>query len=240
MHVVGHRNLKRIGQERMTEKTLEQLQEEHAEMLATSYDIGLEVPEELKADFADAGAGATINSALDALIREYRDQKGDGLATDGEGEHTEAEASSEVAPPKKPKKARPKKAKPAKVAETPPTSGETDVAVVKAEKTSERKASAKKAKAPAAKKAGAAKKAPGKKAAANARKPVVARAPKFDEGAKITRTGKENPSRAESGRGQRIANVLKHNGKTLKTFFASGGKQGTLNWCVKNGLVKVA
>lgn len=197
-------------------ETLEQVQERHAEMLATAADIGLQVPEELKTDFTDAVAGQAIASNLDALIREYQSKTttDKGLAEDDAREHNDA------SPPKVAKKASNKPKKTA-VKKTAATSGSN-----KAEEKQVAKATKKTA----------AKKTAKKSASDNARKGVD----RYADEAKITKTGKDNPAREGSGKYDRIANVLKHNGKTVKTYKASGGKGGTLGWCVKNGLVKVA
>lgn len=217
----------------MTEKTLEQLQETHSEMLATAHDLGLELPTELTLDFTDAGAGAAICSNIDALIRAHRegrevlagdDDKGHNATSAPQPKRTKKSSSGEAsASPPKAKKASAKKPADKKSAGTN-TEEKTDVAKSPAKKSAAKKAAKKKSTANARTKAGG-----GKQRAT------------FAEDAKITATGKENPSSLDSGKGQRIANVLKHNGKTVKTYLSTGkGKRGTLGWCVANGLVKVA
>lgn len=198
-------------------QTLEGMQETHSEMLATAHDLGLELPEELKADFTDMGAGAAILASIDTMIRAKTSGK-KGVATDAKGEHN-APSSPKKAAAKKASK--PKKSVAAKETATESSGSETEEKQQVASKT------AKKTKA---------KKTAKKAASANSRKRVA-----FDEAAKIVATGKENPSSLDSGKGQRIQNVLKHNGKTVKTYLSTGkGKKGTLGWCVANGLVKVA
>lgn len=83
-----------------------------------------------------------------------------------------------------------------------------------------------------------------KKSKANARKKVggkttAKRAPRmsFDENAKITWAGKDNPYRG--GRHARTEVVRKHNGKTVKTFLANKGNSQTLRNCVKAKLASV-
>lgn len=208
----------------MTEKTLEQLQETHSEMLATAHDLGLELPTELTLDFTDAGAGAAICSNIDALIRAHREGR-EVLAGDDDKGHNDESSSA----PKKPKRASSSQKKAKKPADKKSagtnTEEKTDVAKSPAKKSAAKKAAKKKSTANARTKAGGS----GKQRAT------------FAEDAKITATGKENPSSLDSGKGQRIANVLKHNGKTVKTYLSTGkGKRGTLGWCVANGLVKVA
>lgn len=192
------------------EKTLEELQETHSEMLATAVDIGLEVPDELKADFTDPGAGATIVSNLDALIREHRQKN--GVAAEDEVRQN--------APPKKVKKTKATKTKKPAPRPEPAEQKKEDTTVAS-------KPAKKTAKKTAAKKS----------ASANARTRVS-----FAEDAKISRVaGKENPAKKGSGKAARIDNVLRHNGKTVKTYLTTGkGKSGTLGWCVKSGLVKVS
>jgi len=86
-----------------------------------------------------------------------------------------------------------------------------------------------------------------KKSKRNARKAVkgktsaAAKAPrsKFDETAKISWTGKDNPFREGSGRHERTEKVRTASGQTVKTFLSKGGKSSTLGYCVKNKLAKV-
>lgn len=206
-------------------KTLEQLQETHSEMLATSADIGFEVPEELKADITDLAAGGAIVAALDTAIREFRK----GVAGDNEGSDTVA------ASPSKPKsKKTVTKTKPA-ADDVPPPIKEKTVTKKAVKKAAVKKAPAK-AK-PAAAKPAAAK--PAKKASAPKGAGAVARA-SFSDDAKITWLGKDNPAREKSGRHERIELVRKANGKSVKTFRAGKGRGSTLSWCVKQGLAKVA
>lgn len=206
-----------------TERTLESVQETHSEMLATAADLGVKVPEELKADFSELQVGENICSALDTLIREHKK----GLAND-DGSGQTAQSTTKSKPAKKRAGAGSKttrKSSSKKQADTaanpadvdPPNSKESTVA-----KTAKKTKTAKKA------------------ASANARKPAGgAKRSKFSEDAKITATGKANPFREGSGKFERVKTLLAHNGKTVKTYLGKG-KSGTLAACVKLGLVKVA
>lgn len=64
-----------------------------------------------------------------------------------------------------------------------------------------------------------------------------AKGSRFAADAKIKVLVAENPARKGSGRFERIAKMLKANGKTVK---ASGVKGGTLRYGVEQGLVSVA
>ena len=212
----------------MTEKKLEELQEDHSQMLATAVDLGIELPEELKADFTDAGAGATICSNLDALIRAHQTGRETAKPLAEDDDKSDTDVSSK---PKSASKKKPKAAAKAATTEKPRPSGTAKKAAPKDSGSQQQEKPVAKT---AAKKA-TAKKAAKKKATGNARKAVAA----FDEKAKITKTGKDNPAREGSGKFDRIANVLAHNGKTVGTYLTKG-KVGTLRWCVNKGLVKVA
>ena len=77
-----------------------------------------------------------------------------------------------------------------------------------------------------------------KKVVKKAAKKAVAkkRANGFPEDAKIKVLIAENPTRKGSGRFERVAKMLKSNGKTVE---ASGVKLGTLRWGIDQGLVAV-
>lgn len=214
----------------MSEKNLEQLQETHSEMLATAADLGLELPEELKADFTEVQAGQTILSALDTLIREHL---GKGLANDDK----KGQSASALPKPKKSASAKTTKKPSAKTIKKSPSAKEpADTAAEPADVDPPEQESTVAAKKPSTKaKKGTSKKASSKAATANARTRSS-----FDEKSKIVKTGKENPAREKSGKYNRIDNVLKHNGKTVGLYLGAGkGKTGTLSACVKLGLVKV-
>ena len=89
-------------------KTLEELQETHAEMLATAHETGLEVPEELREEFTDVKAGGTICNLLDKMIKEHV------ASDDEEAEVATKETEVKKATVKKAKKAPAKKAAPKK------------------------------------------------------------------------------------------------------------------------------
>lgn len=215
-------------------KTLEQLQEEHSEMLATAAELGVRVPVELTTDFTSAEVGGTVCSNLDALIRKFReglDQSDDVAAQKNAVAVDEAMSDDAPRPPKaaaKKKsnpKAKPKKAAPPARTEAAPAkenSGEEQVA-----KTAKKAGKpAKKAAKPAAKKAAG---KPAKKAAG------------FPDDATIKwGAGKKNPAREGKGRHDRIEKVIKSSGKTVKAFIASGGNPTTLRNCVSQKLCSVA
>jgi hypothetical protein len=208
-------------------KTLEQLQEEHSEMLATATDLGMKIPEEFTVDFATAEAGAAVCSNLDALIRQFRSGIDEQDAKKGvAADVAESDNVTSVKSPKS-KKTSAKKSTKAAPAEAAETSGEATVA-----KTA-KKATAKKAtKKPAAKKAV-------KKAASKGN--GAARGSRFPDEAKITwGAGKKNPAREGGGRAERIEKVIKSSGKTVKAFIAGGGNPQTLRNCVKAKLCTVA
>lgn len=96
------------------------------------------------------------------------------------------------------------------------------------------KAPAKKAAAKTAKSAKSAK-APAKKSAG---RPASSRT--YKEDAKITVKVDENPCRAGTGRFERVANILKHDGKTVGAYLKSGGKAGSLRYSEEQGWIKVA
>lgn len=224
-------------------KTIEQLQEEHSEMLATAADLGMKVPEDMTAEFDTAEAGAVTCSNLDALIRKFREGLDEGGETkkvvaedDVKKEDAEVEeVKSKVTAPKKgavtkKKTTKSTEAAPAKAAET---SGEDQMA--KTAKKAPAKKAAKK-KAPAKK---AAKKAGGKAAAAKGSN--GGGGTRFAEDATIKwGAGKKNPAREGAGRYDRIEQVMKASGKTVKAFVASGGNPTTLRNCVNAKLCSVS
>jgi len=81
----------------------------------------------------------------------------------------------------------------------------------------------------------AAKKKAVKKTAKKAAKAATTRS-RFEGDAKIKVLVAENPARKGSGRFERIAKMLKSNGKTVE---ASGLATGTLRYGVENGLVSI-
>ena len=196
----------------MTKKTLEQLQEQQSEMCATAVDLGLKVPQDLTIDFDSVEVGATVVSNLDALIRKFREGLDEG--GDKKSLATEDEGSDTG---KKSVSKRPKSVS-SKLKTTP------EAASAKA-KTAEESAVAKKA----------------KKTAKKATKKAAARKPNgFADDAKITwNAAKKNPAREGSGRYDRIEQVRKASGKTVKTFYAGKGNPTTLKNCVAAKLCTV-
>jgi hypothetical protein len=167
----------------------EQVLETYSDMLATAHDIGYKVPDAQLIETEDATELRKVIPSLHEGLMKHHAA-------------AKAEAKKKPAPPTKPvKKTAQKAAKP-----------ETE----KMAKTA-KKAAVKPAKK-AAKSAKPAKKAAAKKAAkANART-GVARSP-FPENATIRVLNKENPARADSERGKRIAAVFKMNGKKVADFY---------------------
>jgi len=210
---VGYRTMEKA----MANKTLEQVQETHSEMLATANDMGLEVPEELRDTFTDAKAGVAICKALDKIIKEK-------VAESEEPVNTE-EAAEEAAPTEEAKETKVKKAKAVKT----PKSAVLNPAKKKA-------ASA--AKALKAKGKSAVKKAVKAKAKTNG----AAKRPGLESDAKVVwAKDKEVPGREGSARWKRIAHVQKSSGKTVaECLKANVARSGTLRWCIANGFAKVS
>jgi hypothetical protein len=221
----------------MTKKTLEQLQEEHSEMCATAADLGMKVPADLTIDFDTVEVGTTVVSNLDALIRKFKagidEDEVDTSSAEIKNSLANEEQEKQGAAPKSPPK--PKKASTGTTVKK--TTPKAKQAEANNEATGEEpvaKKAVKKAAAPA-KKGGPAK-ANGAKVAPAASKPKNG----LDENAKITWTGKENPARKGQGRYDRIENVRKFSGKTVKTYLAAKGNPTTLKNCVKAKLCTVA
>jgi len=61
----------------------------------------------------------------------------------------------------------------------------------------------------------------------------------FPSNAVITTLVKHNPRKVGSGKHQRMAVLLAHNGKTVKEFLAAGGNSETLKNAVKEKIVEV-
>lgn len=60
--------------DRENDMTLEQLQTQHAEMIATAHDLGMNVPDDLKQDFRTVEAGSAVVDSLNALIVAWREK----------------------------------------------------------------------------------------------------------------------------------------------------------------------
>jgi len=238
---------------------LDRLHETYSEMLATAHDIKFQVPDELLVQTDDDAELRRVIAELHPMIVEHAAVSSRESA--GEPDDNESSTSPEKAPPKKERKktttiAKKKAAARSEGAETAeettapaPTPSPKNPAKTAAKKgTSERKSdqmsAAKKTKATkktatkkTTKTAGKATKKSAKTAASNARTPV--RAGKFAPDATIHVKLKENPARAGTGRFDRVANLMKHDGKTVEQFLKSGGARGTLNFSVAQGWITV-
>jgi hypothetical protein len=220
---------------------LEQLHEVYSEMLATAHDIGYVVPDEQLVETDDDTKLREVIEVLHPEIVKFaaENSREPTEKTADKGAKKTA-ASKEKKVQKKPATGAAKKAAPVspkKPAKPAAQKGDNDVDHVD-QKESTNMASAKKTtKAPAKK----AKKAPAKKAAKkasdNARTPVGRS--KFKPEATINVKLKENPTKAGTGRFDRVANLMKHNGKTVEQFLKSGGKTGTLSYSVAQGWITI-
>lgn len=212
---------------------LEQLHEVYSEMLATAHDIGYVVPDEQLVETDDDTKLREVIEALHPEIVKFAAENSRDSADKG------AKKTAAPKAQKKPRAATTAKKKaaasPKKPAKPVEQKGEEDVD----QKASTTMASAKRTTKTPAKKA---KKAPAKKtakkaSATNARTPVGRS--KFKPEAVINVKLKENPARAGTGRFDRVANLMKHNGKTVEQFLKSGGKTGTLNYSAAQGWITV-
>lgn len=203
-----------VMEEGLHMKTLEELQEQHSEMLATAGDLGMSVPSDLKETFTDPVVGKTIVSNLDSLIREFRKAKKEEK-TQGSGDVVETPTDARpaaLASTRKKSSPKPKK--------KTTLSKKVEVEEQQQEKSTMAKKAAKKKAARSSARGGS--------------------RTKLDPTKKIVwKNGDEIPGREGSARYKRIAGVKSASGKTVETFLKSG-KSGTLAWCVKNGLAKVA
>jgi len=201
-------------------KTLEQLQQEQAEMIATAIDLGLELPAELMADFDVSTVGERVTKEIDKLIQAHRaglDHKDEkALATPPE--------KAQKAPAKKAASKKSTRAAPAEKSDPPKAEGDTSVA---------KKSVAKKAKT--AKKS--AKKVVAKKAATG-----EARAPrsKFGGDQIVTWIAKENPCRKDTARWERYEKLRKASGKTVEKVLAAGVPSATLINASAAKVIKIA
>jgi primosomal protein N' len=207
------------------EMTIEQLHDLYSQMLATAHDIGYKVPDDLLVETEDAevlrGVIPPLNEGIEKHAAEH-DQP--------DGEKTTTAKEPEAAAPKKraAKKAAAANPKAAKAAASTESNVEST-----AKKTTAKKA----AKKGVAK--GTAKKGASKAAKANARTPVARS--KWSEKAtiKVLTKDKENPTRKGTGRHDRVANLIKHDGKLVSEYLKKGGKTGTLSYSIEQGWVKV-
>lgn len=206
------------------------LTELYTDMLATAHDLGYKVPDELLIESENPDELRKVIEPLDKGIKEFHAELLKApvkpKATD-----TVKTASSHTLKASELKKPKAKKAAPKKPAEPAVQKGKKEKTMAKAAKSvAEPKAAAKVAKKVAKKKA--AKKA----ASSNARVGVS----RFTGDEKITLKIKENPAREGSGKFDRMANLMKHGGKTVKTFLASKlGRSSTLHNAVKAGYISI-
>ena len=61
----------------------------------------------------------------------------------------------------------------------------------------------------------------------------------FAENARIKVLVDQNPTRKGTGRFERVARILKHNGKTVADFVKHGGKIASLSFAVEHDWIKV-
>lgn len=208
----------------LNEMNLEQLHEIYSQMLATAHDIAYTVPDDQLVETDDEEVLRTTIRALHPGIIKFNA----GL------DKARVDTAKAEAKPKKPKAAKKAAApKPAKPGKTPEAENSEESNVDATAKKSAVKKAAKKA---APKKAVAKK---GKAAAANARTPVERT--KYSEKAtiKVLTKDKENPTRKGTGRYDRVANLIKHDGKLVSEYLKKGGKASTLKFSADAGWVKV-
>jgi leucyl aminopeptidase (aminopeptidase T) len=191
-------------------KTLEQLQQEQAEMIATAIDLGLELPADLMVDFDVSTVGERITKDIDKLIKQFR------AGLDQGGSEKALASPPEKAQKAPAKKAASKKSTKAAPAVTDPPRAEGDTTVAKP-----------------AKKATKAAKKPAKKAAKKVTKKAAtgeARAPrsKFAGDQVVTWIAKENPCRKDTARWERYEKLRKASGKTVEKVLAAGVPSATL------------
>jgi hypothetical protein len=198
----------------IAEMDIEKLHELYSDMLATAHDIGFKVPDDQLVETDDPDVlRALVPKLHDGIVGHVKDA---------------GETDSPSAGKKPAKKSKPKADK----TKQPEASGpRAEVDKEKTMKTSAKKATV--AKKAATKKTAA----KGKKANANARTPVSRS--KYSEKATIKVVAKENPTRKGTGRFERVANLLKSDGKLVSDFLKKGGRSGTLSYAVEQGWVKV-
>lgn len=189
-----------------TERTLEQLQVTHSEMLATAGDLGITVPDDLALEFETTEVGETVLSSLDKLIRENRE------AAEKKAKAEADKASKPTAAKKAPKKA----VKKAPSKETATT--ETDTTTKQQEKD---------VKATKKKPAKTAKKKAAPRAAKKSAKAAKKGAKRNGNDAKIVVLKNENPYGKGTNRWKRANAIL-----TSKTT-GEAKKKGTDSWTLR-------
>lgn len=233
----------------MTEKSIEQLREDHSRMLANAVDLGMEVPQELTPDFETVEVGRTICAAISKLLQEFKK----GLdETDDTKSTPKPRKSSGAKKPKKPRAAN-KKADPPVVepdGETVETDGETVREEENTEMIAKKKGTAKGGAKKAAPTKKAAKKAVGKKAAAHKARDgkVKTRSGverstgiggiKLEDNQKVVIVVKDPPElKKKSKWADRLKKVYAHVGKKVGDF---GGSKSDIKWAINYGLIKVS
>lgn len=207
------------------------LTELYTDMLATAHDIGYKVPDALLVETENPDELRKVIEPLDKGIKEFHAEllKAPVKPKATDTVKTASSHTLKASELKKPRAA--KKAAPKKPAEPAAQKGKKEKTMAKAAKTVAEPKAAKKVAKKVAKKA-AAKKA----ASSNARVGVS----RFTGDEKITLKIKDNPAREGSGKFERMANLMKHSGKTVKTFLASKlGRSSTLHNAAKAGYITV-
>lgn len=225
----------------------------YAQMLATAHDIGFTVPDNLLIETENVEDVRKVIPDLHAgIVAHHEELKVQAAAKPKPAKAPRATKEKAAATPpvtkstdKVPTERKTKKSTPKKAAATAdqkePVEEESATMATTAKKTAKAgKAAGGGAKKGAAPKVAAKKSAKGatKSAKDNARTPVVGRS-KFDGDQKITIKIDANPAREGSGRFDRVANLMKHNGKTVEQFLKSGGKSATLIFAVNEGWAAV-
>lgn len=212
----------------LNEANLEMLHETYSQMLATAHDLGYQAPDDQLVETDDEEVLRKVIPPLHAGIIKFHA----GL----DKPRVETAGAKGKKEPAKKKAAVKKAAKKTKVSEkaaesvvTEQQESDMDAAKKTVAKKGAKKAVAKKAVA----KKGA------KAATANARTPVE-RKSKWSDKAKIKVLVKDNPCRKGTGRFDRVANLMKHDGKLVSEFLTKGkGKPGTLAYSAEQEWVKV-
>lgn len=190
----------------------------YSDMLATAHDIGLKVPDELLIETEEPDALKKVIPPLhDALVKFHAEKS----AAEKTKKSADKAPSKKESAPKKPAK----------------------TAVQKEIKSKEESTMAKTATA----KKTAPKAAPAKKVAKKASKKASSSNARTAAGGGTRYTGEEtihvkiktNPAREGSGRFERVARIIKYNGKKVKDFVKAGGVTASLHFAVGQGWITV-
>jgi outer membrane biosynthesis protein TonB len=194
----------------------------YSEMLATAHDIDYKVPDELLVETEDPEELRNVIEPLHDGLKKFHAEAAKKPASAKE----KAKTVKAKAPKKPAAVAKQKAAKETKMTETATAKKAAAPKKAAAKKTAKKAAPAKKAAAKTAKKA----------SAANARTP----AGRWTGDEVITVKVKENPARAGSGKFDRMANLLKFNGKKVKDFLKTSlGRSSTLHNAQKAGYISI-